>query len=638
MTKSGQVIIDALLGATKWAAIGAGSTTLTYSLPWTSSSTAVFNGPFGGEYSSLNEPKATQHYGLNQVQQVAAQNAMQAWASVANINPVLVQDSSTSVGDVRIAFTSARSITSNGSSAWGWATFPDAVYPSGGDVWISTSLTDTDWSAGSYNYVSLMHELGHALGLKHPFEDGTLDLPHANNQYSIMAYDDAPNSLYVNFGREGNSYFWETNNIVPDTPMVNDIAAIQYLYGANTSYKTGNDTYIFDPSTPFLHTIWDASGNDTISIANFTVGSVIDLTPGHYSSLRINPAVDPGVNWTTPPPISTYNGTNNLGIAYGALIENAIGGSGNDILIGNATANRLQGNGGANLLDGGGGVDTAVYMGNFSSYTVAGGGNSYAVALGGNPSQQDTLSNIERLSFADATVALNMAGLADNSLQAQYLALAQKCYVAYFGRPADANGLANMVSLFVSSNAPTTTASFISAYTSNGTVKALIDIFGNSPESAALYPGSNRDFVTAIYANLLGRTPDLEGLNYWSGALDAGNLVRGLAALHIVAGAEANKTAQGVIDAALIANRVTVAHNFTIILDKPAEVAGYAGDAAAAAARTLLYGVNQDTNILGYESKVINMVAQLSSGMQGNTVAAELVGIQYLDHGWQLAA
>jgi hypothetical protein len=411
--------------------------------------------------------------------------------------------------------------------------------------------------------------------------------------------------------------------------MINDIAAIQYVYGANISYQTGNNTYTFDPATPFLHTIWDAGGNDTISIANFTAGSVIDLQAGHYSSLRMAPEQSPaGIVWNTAPPATTYDGTNNLGIAYGVTIENAIGGSGNDTLIGNAVANHLQGNGGANIIDGGAGIDTAVYTGNFSSYVLGTSGSGYIVTSLTNPSQSDTLTNIERLSFADASMSLNVSSLAEDALQAQYTALAEKFYVAYFGRPADANGLANMVSQFNSGNVPASTSDFVGAYATNATVKSLIDSFGNSAESALLYHGTNRDFVTAIYSYLLGRAPDQEGLDYWASALDSGSLARGWAALNIAAGAEANKTAQGQVDAALVANRVTVAANFTTLLDTPSEVSGYAGPAAAAIARSLLNNVDQNTSMLAYETTVIATVSQLSGHAQ-----AQLIGIQHAAEG-----
>ena len=49
--------------------------------------------------------------------------------------------------------------------------------------------------------------------------------------------------------------------IVSSTPMVYDIAAIQYLYGANMNHNSGDTTYSFDPDTPFIEAIWDAGGH-----------------------------------------------------------------------------------------------------------------------------------------------------------------------------------------------------------------------------------------------------------------------------------------------------------------------------------------------------------------------------------------
>ena len=626
---TGTVSLDALLAGAKWGNGGAGTfASVTFSFPWTTNATgAVFSGP-GGTYSDLDEANASTHYGLNAVQQGAAEAALQSWTNVANIHTQEVPESTTSVGDIRIAWTSAVDNTDNGEAAWGWAYTPDRDYASGGDIWISTKYNDSDWSSGSYNYMSLIHELGHALGLKHPFEEGVTDPAHANQQYSLMAYDPAPHNVFGVITEEADGFYWEGQYVVPDTPMLYDIAAMQYLYGANMSYHTGADTYTFDPSTPFLRTIWDAGGNDTISVANFTNGCVIDLQQGHYSSIHIPSADTSDFDWDTPPPTDTYDGTNNLAIAYGAVIENATGGSGNDTLIGNSIANRLQGNGGSNVLDGGDGIDTAVYTGNFSDYTVTAKAGGYTVSLRTNPSlQTDALSNIERLVFKDGTVSLNMASVADDSLQAQYVALAQKFYVAYFGRPADANGLANMVAQFAAAKVPTTTRAFTDAYYSDATIKALVDSFGNSDESAKLYHGTNVDFVTSIYAHVLGRAPDAEGLKYWAGALDAGGLAHGLAALTIIAGAEANTTPQGLTDAVLIANRITVAANFTATLDLPSEVAGYAGDAAAAAARTLLDGVNQNTSVFAYETNVLSTVAKMAGGALANAPEVVLIGI-----------
>ncbi|MFZ3018894.1 MAG: M10 family metallopeptidase C-terminal domain-containing protein, partial [Gallionella sp.] len=351
--------LDALIEGAKWGgAVGSGAT-LTYSFPWATGGSAVFYGAFGNTlYSTLNEPAAAAVYGLNATQQTAASNALLAWANVANITFQSTTDTSTDVGDIRFAFTSAVDV---GSQAWGWSYTLNQALPSSGDVWISTlqgGVTDADWSAGSHNYFSLIHEVGHALGLKHPFE-GVSQLPVAldNRQQTVMSYTDPANNLFGTITQITDvSFSWSTGAIAPETPMVLDIAAIQHLYGANLTYRTGDDVYTFDPALPFLKTIWDAGGNDTIDVGNFLESCRIDLTPGSYSSIRI--LSDPlPAGATAPGYAPTYDGTNNLGIAYGAIIENAAGGSGNDTLSGNDANNILEGGAGNDVLYGGAGND-----------------------------------------------------------------------------------------------------------------------------------------------------------------------------------------------------------------------------------------------------------------------------------------
>ena len=303
--------INALISGVKWGGVTGIGVTLTYSFPWTISGTAIFSGHDGiGNYSTLNEQNATYHYGLSTTQQAATRSALQSWANVAEITFSEVAESSSNVGDIRFAWTSATNLSSNGTQAWGWGTYPNSYYPSGGDVWISTlasGATDADWSEGSYNFKALIHELGHALGLKHSFEDPPV-LPTAQDseQYTVMSYTSSPHGLFVQVTQNADgSHSLSSFYVQPDTPMLYDVAAIQYLYGANLSYKTGNDTYTFDPATPFFRTIWDAGGTDTISVSNFTKGCIIDLQQGHYSKITIESDSTAGYNWNITPPTPT---------------------------------------------------------------------------------------------------------------------------------------------------------------------------------------------------------------------------------------------------------------------------------------------------------------------------------------------
>ena len=420
VSKNGNTNIDSLLGGDKWGASVGTSVNLTYSFPWQDGQSAYFFGYNGQPYSTLAENTASQHFGFNAAQVISAVSALNTWTSVANIVFTRITDTSANVGDIRFAFTSASTKTSTGEKAWGWTRSPDSNEPSAGDIWVSTAstgYTNTDWSLGSYNFYSLVHEIGHTLGLKHPFADAPqLDKNLDSRLYTVMSYSAAPDNLFVKVVINPNSLRSTSSiQVVPETPMLLDIAAIQYLYGANNSYKTGDDVYTFDTRTPFFKTIWDAGGKDTISVSNFTEGCEINLNAGSFSKITIKSDSTIGINWTSPPPIATYDGTNNLCIAYGAVIENATGGSGNDTLIGNNTNNNITGGAGNDSIDGGNGIDSAVYTdmrANCKNIKTTSGWQIQSVIEG-----LDNLSNVERLKFKDTSIALDATGNAGTAIK-----------------------------------------------------------------------------------------------------------------------------------------------------------------------------------------------------------------------------
>jgi len=202
--------------------------------------------------------------------------------------------------------------------------------------------------------------------------------------------------------------------------------------------------------------------------------------------------------------------------------------------------------------------------------------------------------------------------LVEKAMSANYQDAVQELYIAYFGRPADPGGLANFEAALANDNAPTDIAGLNAAYTSNATVRTLIDSFSTSAESIALYgSGSTINFVTVIFQNVLGRIPDSSGLSFWANAIDSGSLSRGDAALSIAAGALANKSMQGLLDAKLIANRRTVAENFTSQLTSLNAGSAYKGSVASSGARAMLAMVIVQTLATAYQPKVNAMIADL---------------------------
>jgi Ca2+-binding RTX toxin-like protein len=240
---------------------------------------------------------------------------------------------------------------------------------------------------GDYSYQTLIHEIGHALGFKHPgpygggiapFLPGDVD----NTQYTVMSY----NTTHADMLSTG---------IYPGTPMLYDVAAIQFLYGANGTTRNGNDTYTFAIGELRFETIWDSGGIDTIDASALTEASVIDLRQGQFSSLRTLIAGSEFMGAL---------GNENIAIAYNTVIENAIGGGGRDTLIGNDANNQFEGGAGNDTLEGGLGEDTASYSGLRSAYTLSRAVGTVSIT---GPDGSDTLSNIEILQFSDITLRLN---------------------------------------------------------------------------------------------------------------------------------------------------------------------------------------------------------------------------------------
>lgn len=203
------------------------------------------------------------------------------------------------------------------------------------------------------------------------------------------------------------------------------------------------------------------------------------------------------------------------------------------------------------------------------------------------------------------------------SLQTQALSasdyhkVVQQIYVGYFGRPADAGGLAYFADRLLAAGAPAHIVDLSNAY-GRAEIRDIIDTFGNSQESQDLYAGDNGVFIEAVYRNLFGRAADAEGKTYWVDLLNQGRVTRASAAVNLMAGAQG-------ADVTVINNKSSVAASFTSTLNTPQRALAYDGLAANVVVRNLLGTVTQASDPATFQPAIDSTVSTLvvSLGAQG---------------------
>lgn len=395
----------------------------------------------------------------------AVREAMALASSFTGLSFTEVQESVQNLGQIRWGVIQQ-------SSSKGYTWLPQAANLDGqaGDIFMDEESM-LYLQAGGQGLEAMLHELGHALGLRHPVNSAP------NDQWDQVAAERFNTTQLTVMAQPKNSEFFARSDF-----GVLDVAALRYLYGVK-EVNTGSTVYkLTDSDGQSLKTIVDDDGIDTVDCAAMSSGVSLNLVDGKLWDIGL-----------------TRDGSqahNNMGTAIGSLLENAIGTPYDDVLIGNVLNNHLTPGKGNDWVEGADGLDT-VYLSELKTSYVLNKQDAILELWSASANTGfKTLISIERVVFGDSAIAWDLDGHAGQ---------VAKILGAVFGPESVQNTKYAGIGLSLLDNG-----------------FSYSQLMGLAIEVNLGIGASHAQVINLLYQNLLHVPADADAIFYWSALLDQG--------------------------------------------------------------------------------------------------------------------
>ncbi|GGA25393.1 M10 family metallopeptidase [Okeania sp. KiyG1] len=264
-----------------------------------------------------------------------------------------VADTADNYGQIRIMLSNGP--LAGGSRGYAYQPPGTIENPIDGDIHLSSVYRhEYEDVPGSYGYITIAHEIGHALGLKHPGNYSSGE----RGPFLSYAQDNNTNTMMTYIGLGGLNQY-------STTPMTYDIQSLQYLYGRNNNFNSQNTTYSFDSVYGFSDgnqylgsadtgtkvTLWDGGGFDTIDLSKLPALELEDFSYDYRIDLREGGLITTADAYNKHEYVAFQDTsgrkykttTSGTAIAYDAVIENLINSGGDDLIYANSAANKFSG-------------------------------------------------------------------------------------------------------------------------------------------------------------------------------------------------------------------------------------------------------------------------------------------------------